>query len=217
MSTIDGRRARGQATRRTILDATVRVGSLEGLEALTIGRLAGDLGISKSGLFAHFGSKEELQLATVDHAREVFIGDVIAPAKDAAPGLARLWALCDGWIGYMERETFPGGCFFAQASVEFDNRPGPVRDRVVEVLSEWRVALAATVRRAQEAGQLRDAVEPEQFVFEIDALVLGANWSFQLYRDPAVFVRARRGIARRLAELAADDLPEPVATLASAR
>ena len=127
MTEMRGRAARGQRTREAILKTAVDVASAEGLEGLTIGRLAAELEMSKSGLFAHFGSKEELQLATIGAAREIFVDEVVRPAFENDPGLSRLWALLDSWLRYAEAGIFKGGCFFAAASAEFDGRPGPVR------------------------------------------------------------------------------------------
>ena len=122
-----GRKAQGERTRKAILEMAVNIASAEGLEGLTIGRLALELSMSKSGLFAHFGSKEDLQVATVEAARAIFINEVIKPAFEAAQGLNRLWKLCDIWLSYVQAGVFRGGCFFAAAAAEFDGRPGPVR------------------------------------------------------------------------------------------
>ena len=135
------RKARGDRTRQAILEVAVDVASAEGLEGLTIGRLAAELSMSKSGLFAHFGSKEELQLATVEAARDIFIREVIRPSFEAGKGLARLWKLCDVWLAYVRSEVFRGGCFFAAAAAEFDGRPGLVRDRVAGIMKEWLATL----------------------------------------------------------------------------
>lgn len=193
-----GRRARGARTRQAILEAAVDLASAEGLEGLTIGRLAAELSMSKSGLFAHFGSKEDLQLATVEAARSVFIGEVIRPAFEAEHGIARLWKLCDIWLSYAEEGVFRGGCFFAAAAAEFDSRPGPVRDRIAEVMQEWLSTLRRAVVEAQEAGQLDRSIDPAQLAFEFNALKLGANWAFQLYDDKQAFARARGAIHERL-------------------
>src|ERR687891_926671 len=120
----------GNRTRDAILGRAMDLASLEGLEGLTIGRLALELSMSKSGLFAHFGSKEELQVATVEAARAIFIREVIKPAFESTEGLQRLWKLCDIWLSYVQSGVFRGGCFFAAAAAEFDSRPGPVRDRI---------------------------------------------------------------------------------------
>jgi AcrR family transcriptional regulator len=138
---LKGRKAQGDRTRRAILESAVHIASAEGLEGLTIGRLATELSMSKSGLFAHFGSKEELQIATVEAARAIFIHEVIKPAFDAAEGLPRLWKLCDIWLSYVQKGVFRGGCFFAAVAAEFDSRPGPVRDRIAEIMKEWLTAL----------------------------------------------------------------------------
>src|SRR4051812_1048654 len=121
---------KGERTRRAILETASALASQHGLDSLSMGGLADATGMSKSGLFAHFGSKEELQLATVEYAADVFTREVIDPARAAPRGVARLWALCDGFLSYLEREVFPGGCFFGATSSEFKNRPGPVRDRI---------------------------------------------------------------------------------------
>ena len=192
------RRAHGDRTRQAILEVAVDLASAEGLEGLTIGRLAAGLGMSKSGLFAHFGSKEELQLATVGAARAVFIREVVGPAFRAEKGLARLWRLCDIWLEYVRGEVFRGGCFFAAAAAEFDGRPGPVRDRVAEIMKEWLAALRRSVSEAQEAGQLRADADPAQLAFELNALEMGANWAFQLYGDRQAFARARAAMLERL-------------------
>jgi len=192
------RRARGERTRQAILEVAVDVASAEGLEGLTIGRLASALSMSKSGLFAHFGSKEELQLATVEAAREIFIREVVRPAFEAGRGLRRLWKLCDVWLGYVEGEVFRGGCFFAAAAAEFDSRPGPVRDRVAEIMREWLATLRRAVAEAKAEGQLNEDADPAQLAFELNALEMGANWAYQLHGDRRAFARAREAVVERL-------------------
>jgi AcrR family transcriptional regulator len=193
-----GRKAQGERTRQAILEEAVHLASAEGLEGLTIGRLAAELSMSKSGLFAHFGSKEELQLATVEAARSIFIREVIRPAFEAERGSPRLWKLCDTWLGYVEGGVFRGGCFFAAASAEFDSRPGPVRDRIAAIMKEWLKALGRAVAEAQSAGHLDQNVDATQLAFEFNALELGANWAFQLHGDRRAFARARAAILERL-------------------
>lgn len=192
------RKAKGGRTRQTILEAAVDIASAEGLEGLTIGRLAAQLSMSKSGLFAHFGSKEDLQLATIDAARSTFISEVIRPAFEAERGMSRLWKLCETWLNYVQRGVFSGGCFFAAAASEFDSRPGPVRDRIAEIMKEWLSILRRAVAESQEAGQLGRDVDPAQLAFEINSFELGANWAFQLYGDRQAFARARSAILERL-------------------
>jgi len=196
----DGRRERGRRTRASILATAVDIASVEGLEGLTIGRLATGLGMSKSGLFAHFGSKEELQLATIDAARDVFIEQVVHPVRTAGRGLPRLRALLDAHLAYLRRDVFSGGCFFVAARMEFGSRPpGPVRDAIAEQTDDWLELLSARVHAAQSAGHLDPDIEPEQLAFELDALHAAANVSYQLRGDASVFDRADRAVEARLA------------------
>jgi AcrR family transcriptional regulator len=196
---VDGRRARGDRTRQAILERAVQIASEEGLEGLSIGRLAGDLGVSKSGLFAHFGSKTDLQLATIDVAREIFIQEVIWGSRTDS-GTDGLLSLTDSWLSYMERDVFRGGDFFAAASIEFDSRPGPVRDRIASMMGEWLLALEAAIQDAQDAGELPAVIDSEQLAFEINSIGMGANWAYQLYRDEAAFGRAREAIRQRISD-----------------
>ena len=193
-----GRKAQGERTRKAILEAAVHIASAEGLEGLTIGRLALELSMSKSGLFAHFGSKEDLQVATVEAARAIFIREVIKPAFETGQGLLRLWKLCDIWLSYVQSGVFRGGCFFAAAAAEFDSRPGPVRDRIAEIMKEWLATLRTTIIDAQTAGQLVKDVDATQLAFEFNSLELGANWAFQLYGDKKAFKRAREAMRQSL-------------------
>jgi len=190
-------RLRGLKTRRAILRKAVNLASLEGLEGLTIGRLASTLGISKSGLFAHFGSKEDLQCAIVDEAREVFIEKVVRPAHRFR-GLGRLRILCENWLSYGKKRVFPGGCFFSAASLEFDDRPGRVRDQIVELMKQWLENLEQAARDAKAAGEIRREVDVRQLAFEIQALAMGANWSSRLFRDPGAFRSAGTAIFQRI-------------------
>ena len=192
---------KGQRTRNSILEVAAALATEEGLDPLSIGRLADATGMSKSGLFAHFGSKEELQLATVDHAAALFVAEVIDPARSAPKGLARIWALCDHMIGYSERQVFPGGCFFAAASFEFNNRPGPVRDRIESMIRSWLSYLEHAVEQAQEAGELDPKVSAREIAFQLDAFAQASNAQYQLFRDPQVFDDARRAIQERLESL----------------
>ena len=192
---------KGKRTRLAILDLAANLATEEGLEPLSIGRLADAAGMSKSGLFAHFGSKEELQIATVDHAASIFVREVIEPARAAPQGLPRVWALCERMIDYAERQVFPGGCFFASASFEFKRRPGPVRDRIQEMLRSWHSYLEHAVERAQEAGELDAGLSAREIAFELDAYAQAANGQYQLFGDAAVFGEARRAVRERLESL----------------
>jgi AcrR family transcriptional regulator len=197
--TTSAKRPRGLKTRSAILRRAVNIASIEGLEGLTIGKLASLLRISKSGLFAHFGSKEDLQCAVVDEARQIFVDRVIRPAYEFH-GLKRLRTFCENWLSYAEDRVFPGGCFFSAASLEFDDRPGRVRDRIVGSLQKWLGTLEQAVREAQSAGEIRKDVDPHQLVFEIQALAMGANWASRLFHDETAFRRIRRSILDRIDE-----------------
>ena len=181
----------GQSRKQAILDRAVELASVDGLEGLTIGTLASDLGLSKSGLFGHFGSKEDLQLATVDRAAQRFVRDVVEPAAGAAEGRPRLRALCERYLDHLETRALPGGCFWAGAMAEFDTRLGPVHDAVRTAVAAW---LAELERHARLAGY----DDPAQLVFELQSLVQGANANYQLLGDPEAFSRARAAVERRL-------------------
>ena len=194
---------RGQKTRQAILSQASRLASSEGLEAVSLQRLATELGISKSGLFAHFGSKEELQLATVEEAGRVFTDEVLRPGLKPPAGLGRVWALCNAYLSYLQRSVFPGGCFFEAAVAEFDSRPGPVRDAVVARRGYWVQSLARAVREATAAGDVRRAVDADQVAWELSCLLVGANGSFVLDGAAGTGIEwARRAIRERLHSIA---------------
>src|ERR1700719_1100758 len=196
--TTDRRRIRGLRTRQAILSQASRLASSEGLEAVSLQRLAGELGISKSGLFAHFGSKEELQLATIEEAARVFADEVLRPGLKAPAGLGRVWALSNAFLSYLQRGVFPGGCFFEAAVAEFDSRPGPVRDSIVEKRSYWVRSLARAVREAAAVGDVRIGVDADQVAWELSCLLVGANGSFILDGAGGGIERGRRAIRDRL-------------------
>jgi AcrR family transcriptional regulator len=190
-------RSDGDRTRRAILDTAVRLATVEGLERLSIGRLAEESGVSKSGLFAHFRSKEKLQLATIEAAREIFIREIIAPAE-AAPGpREQIEQLCERFLSYVERLVFPGGCFFAVAAAEVGARPGPVRERIAKYQRQWMQLLELHIAQAQAAGLL-DHAPATQVAFECNALLVAANTAFILHGDRSALERARRAIQVRL-------------------
>ena len=193
--------SKGPKTRTSILERAVDLASLEGLEGLTIGRLADDLGMSKSGLFAHFGSKEDLQLATVEAASRRYIDEIFTPALREPRGYPRLIALCRSWLSYVRRGVFPGGCFFAAASFEFDGRPGPIRDQIRKLMDDWMGALEKAVRMAQDEGHLDPSVDPAQIAFEVNALFFGANFAYHLRLDATAIDKAERAMLARLESL----------------
>jgi AcrR family transcriptional regulator len=185
---------KGAGTRATILARALDLASVDGLGGLTIGRLAGELGMSKSGVFAHFGSKQELQLATIEAAAERFRVAVVEPALRAPDGAPRLRAMADAYLAHLEGEGYSGGCFWAATSAEYDDRPGPVRDAIVAALDAWLGELKRQARLAGSPG-------PDRFAFELYAVVMGANSRFRLSGDPAVFGYARDAVERLLGEL----------------
>ena len=176
--------------------------TVEGIDGLSIGRLADHLGISKSGLYAHFGSKEELQLATIDSAAQTVHDEVIAPARAAATPLARLEAMCDHFLSYIERGVFPGGCFFNTVSVELRSYPESVQARLAKSHRIWLSIIERHVRDAQEAGELRAHEDAEQLAFELSGMMKMGNASFMMSGDRASLERARRGFVNRLAAAA---------------
>jgi AcrR family transcriptional regulator len=196
-------RSDGERSRGAILDEAARLATIEGIEGLSIGRLAERVGMSKSGLFAHFGSKEELQLATVERATALFDEAVVRPAADATGAIEHLRRLVDHYLRYVAVDTFPGGCFFASVLAEMDMRPGAVRDRLVLFLGDWLGRLERTVRDAQAEGALDPAEDPAQLAFEIEAALFLANAQFVVVHAPEPLERARRAIDRRLAAAAA--------------
>ncbi|MBV9493299.1 MAG: TetR/AcrR family transcriptional regulator [Acidobacteria bacterium] len=189
---------KGDRTRQAILERAVDLASLEGLAGLTIGRLAEDLGMSKSGLFAHFGSKEDLQLATIEVAGQRFLDETLKPALQAERGFPRLLAICRAWLDYCRRDVFEGGCFFAAASFEFDGRPGPVRDAIATAMNDWMTFIEKAIAMAQEEGQLDSDIEPKQLAFEINSIFFGANFSWQMCREKDAIDRAWKAIEWRL-------------------
>ena len=191
-------RADGRRSRDAILDTAARLATVEGLDGLSIGNLAERTGMSKSGLYAHFKSKEELQLATIDRATEIFSAEVLAPAHAHGQGLRLLWALSDEFLSHLRRDVFPGGCFFAAVAAEFSGHPGRVKERVVGFTVEWLQELQAAATQAQAAGELPDTPEPEQLAYEVDALLIMAHAAYTTFGDPAVLERSRRGIERLL-------------------
>jgi len=192
-------RADGLRSRRTILDAAARLATVDGLEGLSIGRLAEHIGMSKSGLYAHFGSKEELQLATIETAKEIFRDDVVVPTEAVEAPRARLEALCEAFLSHLERRVFPGGCFFVSAAAEFDTHPGRVKEEVAAFLRGWLETLEGLAARAQQDGDIDAAEDPAQLAFELDAYLLMANMAYLLHNDPLTLQRARAAIEARMA------------------
>ncbi|HSS04606.1 MAG TPA: TetR/AcrR family transcriptional regulator [Solirubrobacterales bacterium] len=189
---VGAEQGKGAATRAAILERAVDLASVEGLEGLTIGRLAAELQMSKSGLFSHFGSKQELQLATVGAAAQRFRATVIEPVAAVPDGAPRLRAMAEAYLGHLEDGAYSGGCFWGAASAEYDDRPGPVRNAIAAALDSW---LNELERQAALAG----LEEPDRVAFELYALVMGANARYRISRDRRVFAYARDAVERQLA------------------
>ena len=188
---MDGRRARGERSRATVLERSVQLASQYGLDGLTIGELAADLGVPKSSVHALFGSKEQLQLATVATARRMFIDVVIAPLLSTEEGLARLVAIGETWFDYLAGDTFAGGCFMCAASAEMDGRPGPVRDAIQAAMREWLELLQSNIDTAKHARVFASGVDSCAVAFRLNALGMAANWQRQLLGDLSGIEHAR--------------------------
>jgi AcrR family transcriptional regulator len=191
-------RTKGERTRAAILDEAARLATVDGLEGLSIGELARATGMSKSGLYAHFGSKLDLQLATIEAARQTFVVEVLRPALQAPKGIERLLAACEAFLSHVERRVFPGGCFFSAAAVDVGTRPGPVHDAILAQRLDWLALLERLAGEATALGELEPDPDPVQLAFELQALLVAANTSFILQGDGGVFERALVAIRERL-------------------
>jgi AcrR family transcriptional regulator len=210
-------RPQGKQTRQTILTHALKIAACEGLTALTIGRLAKELQMSKSGLFAHFKSKQSLELATVEQAKEVFAVAVLQPTQASSPGVERLWNLCDLcdlWLLHIERGVFSGSYFFTGAFFQYACRSDPVAKAIMNTAEEWFDTLRKTVEEAQERGEIRRDVRAKQLVLELNCRLVGAHWTF-LLGDGNSFRQARAALLAKLREVATDAIP--VAALESSR
>jgi len=191
------RRADGERSREKILQAAAELATLEGINGISIGRLADAVGMSKSGLYAHFRSKEELQLATVETASRILNAE-LEPGMQAPEGKQRIIALCDAFFSHVQRRVFPGGCFFASGAAELSTQPGRVRDAIATSYREWNELLEGEVRTAQAAGEIAASEDPGQLVFELNGLLVGANVFFLLFDDEGELDRGRRAVRERL-------------------
>lgn len=184
---------KGDETRTAILDRAVQLASEAGLAGLSIGKLAGDLEMSKSGLFAHFQSKETLQLQVLGRASHLFVQNVVRPALAAPRGEPRLSALFERWLAWTKTSTLPGGCLFVAAASELDDRPGPVRDRLVALQRDWLDLMANVAQTAVDEGHFRAGLDVQQFAHDLYAVMLGYHHAARLLRDPKAAERARAG------------------------
>lgn len=184
--------AKGNTTRARIVETALRAASVDGLEGISLGKVAGDIGMSKSGLFAHFDSKEALQVDVIEAAAEKFAAVVVVPALSAPRGEPRLRALFEHWLKWEQNESLPGGCVFMHAVAELDDRPGPVRDALVRQQTMWLDTLAKAVRLTIDAGQFRRDVDPSLFAFQLYGIVVAYYHASRLFRDPAAKEHAER-------------------------
>jgi AcrR family transcriptional regulator len=191
-------RADGERTRSTILRAAASLATVDGLEGLSIGHLAAAIGMSKSGLYAHFGTKLDLQLATVGEAERILTEEVVEPALAARPGLGQLAAACEAFFSYVERRVFPGGCFFAATALEMGARPGPVKDRIAAIQTGFTALLRTFAITALERHELPAREDPDRLAFELHSILLGADTKFVLNDDPAVLDLGRQVVRQRL-------------------
>jgi AcrR family transcriptional regulator len=186
---------KGQQTRAAILDSALGLASQMGLEGLSIGALAEVSQMSKSGVFAHFGSREELQIAVIREYHRRFEDEVFFPAMREPRGLPRLRALFERWVRRVSMEV-DSGCIYISGAVEFDDRPGPVRDALVGMVRDWHDALQRAIRLAIDEGQLRADTDSQQMLFEMHGLILALHHDARLMRTPGALDRARRAFAR---------------------
>ena len=184
--------SKGNTTRARIVETALRAASVDGLEGISLGKVAGDIWMSKSGLFAHFDSKEALQVDVIEAAAEKFAAVVVVPALSAPRGEPRLRALFEHWLKWEQNESLPGGCVFMHAVAELDDRPGPVRDALVRQQTMWLDTLAKAVRLTIDAGQFRRDVDPSLFAFQLYGIVVAYYHASRLFRDPAAKEHAER-------------------------
>jgi AcrR family transcriptional regulator len=200
----DGRLARGDRTRAAVLDTAVTLATRNGLDGLSLGQVAHSLGVSKSGLFAHWRTKMDLQLATIERAKESFKERVVAVAMAEPAGVRRLWAMHEARLAYIGDETLPGGCFFVNAQVEFDARTGPVRDQLAVVLREWLDLLERLAVEAVHQGHLPAEVDTRQLAFEVNAAGAVTVYQSRLLPDSSAMSLARAAVLARLRALCTD-------------
>jgi AcrR family transcriptional regulator len=197
------RRSKGQTSRETILLTATKLATIKGLSGLSLADLAAEVGMSKSGLYAHFKDKETLELATIETAAAILDREVLQPTMSEHEGLERLRIVADAYLSYLEHRVFPGGCFFAAVAAELDTRPGLARDRVFQVIDGWLSLLRQCIVEAQEIGEVDSKTDVDQAVFEIEAMLLAANFFFTMTNDLIHLSQARKGVESILLRLSA--------------
>jgi AcrR family transcriptional regulator len=200
-------RADGVESRRAILTAAARLATTRGLEGLSIGDLAEHIGMSKSGLYAHFKSKEDLELATIETAAEIFENDVIRKVPELPHGLARIMTLTEAFLQHLLRRTFPGGCFFATVAAQLATHPGRARDRIMQLQGAWVAQFIAALGQARDAAELPRDADLDQLAFEITAMMFRANFAWIVTEDERVLDRARVGVRNVLSRIAKESRP----------
>ncbi|HEX4953444.1 MAG TPA: TetR/AcrR family transcriptional regulator [Thermoanaerobaculia bacterium] len=208
--------SKGEATRQTILDHAVKLASQVGLEGVSIGRLAEELGLSKSGVFAHFESKEALQAQVLSHAAQLFVDRVVRPALKAPRGEARVRELFERWLEWERAAARHGGCIFVAAATELDDREGPARDELVRQQRDWLELIAGVARTAIGEGHFRADLDPGQFAYELHGLILACHHGERLLRDPRTEERARRAFESLLSAARAGASTRPTSTTTAA-
>ncbi|MBB2940784.1 AcrR family transcriptional regulator [Actinoplanes lutulentus] len=208
--TQDGRLIRGERTRTAVLDQALLLATVNGLDGLSLSQVADALGVSKSGLFAHWRSKEALQLAVIDHARAQWTSLVIGPARSAPAGVQRLWAVHDCRLAFYESRVLPGGCFFANAHFEFNARPGVIRERLAAELRDWMAFLTRTAADAVSLGEVRADVSPDGLAYQTESLGICAVMQAPVFGTEPTFHRARQALLEHLHSIVTDPttLPE---------
>jgi len=199
--------SKGAGTRRRILAHAMGIAAREGLAGLTIGRLARDLTMSKSGLFAHFRSKRALEMGTIHEAQKLFASQVLSPATAANEGIERLWILCDSWLAHVERRVFPGGYFFTGAFFECAERSGVIEDEINRMAREWWETLISAVRKAQDRKEIDPTAEARRIGFDLNGILMAAYWAFLVEKDDEVFHEARVAVLTKLKGWATSRIP----------
>jgi AcrR family transcriptional regulator len=204
----DTRSSKGAETKRKILAYAMGIAAREGLAGLTIGRLARDLGMSKSGLFAHFRSKRSLEMATINEARNVFASQVLSPAKAANDGIEQLWVLCNSWLAHIERRVFPGGYFFTGAFFECAERSGSIEDEINRMAQEWWETLKNAVQKAQDHKEINSDVDARRISFDLNGTLIAAYWAYLAEKNEEVFDEARSALFAKMRSLATARIPD---------
>jgi AcrR family transcriptional regulator len=199
--------SKGTVTRRKILAHAMQIAAKEGLAGLTIGRLAQDLGMSKSGLFAHFRSKRSLEMDTIHEARKLFNQQVLYPASLANEGIDQLWVLCESWLAHIQRKVFPGGYFFTGAFFECAERSGAIEEQFSLMAREWWQTLNRSVQKAQQLKEINSSADAPRINFDLNGILLATYWTYLVEKDNKVFSEAKAAIVAKLKELATDRIP----------